>query len=608
MKIGLSFKSIKFMLLISIAGTCTLACIVLGGFAAYAGTQGLKEEVSHALRGQSDIVCKQIEENILIRSNQVEQFASLSFFTKLTEPIDVTDEQVITPLMKELEPARLADETIARFVIIGMDGKGITSEGGISNLSDRQYFSECVAKGKSEAVLITSRTTGKQTIMFSTIIKNFKGDAIGVLALGIDGSVYSDMVAKISVGSEHPMIATREGKLVGHADKQLVAIGYNILSDEANKSGVYTRMLESTENGQERYFRGEEEMMAGFAQVNGADWITITPMRVSDTATLERTALQVAIVFILIVSYCIFMSIVLARRVGHPISIITRVVNEMAEGNLQLTDLSEEDRRIMTKRKDEIGVLGSSVQMLTEKLKTVIVDIQSTCSTVTDNANQISNSSQEVSIGANAQASAAEEVASTMEQMASGIRANAENASHTMQIAEKNIRTSIASAEAAHQTLEFMRKIEQKVSVVESIAQQTNILALNAAVEAARAGQAGRGFAIVAGEVRKLAELSQQAAADITSMVSQSAAASEESGKVMNALLPEIQQTGTLVKEIALSSQEQNTGAEQINMAMCQMNSVTQQNAAASEQLSSMAQELSALAMTLKGTVGFFKV
>ncbi|MCQ2200980.1 MAG: methyl-accepting chemotaxis protein [Bacteroidales bacterium] len=608
MKIGLSFKSIKYMLLVSVAGTCTLACIVLGGFAGYAGTQGLKEEVSHALRVQSDIVCKQIEENIVFRSNQVEQFASLSFFTKLTEPIDVTNESVINPLLKELEPARLADETIARFVIIGMDGKGITSEGGISTLSDRQYFSECISKGKAEAVLITSRTTGKQTVMFSTLIKNSKGDAIGVLALGVDGSVYSDMVSKISVGSEHPMIVSRDGKLVAHADKQLVAIGYNILSDEANKSGVYTRMLESAENGQERYYRGDEEMMSGFAQVNGADWITITPMRVSDTATLQKTTIQVASVFFFIVIYCILVSIFLARRVGQPIALITKVVNDMAEGDLQLTNLSDSEWNVMTKRKDEIGILGSSVKSLTDKLKLVIEDIQSTCTTVTDNANQISNSSQEVSIGANAQASAAEEVATTMEQMASGIRANAENASHTMEIAEKNIRTSIASAEAAQQTLAFMRQIEQKVSVVESIAQQTNILALNAAVEAARAGQAGRGFAIVAGEVRKLAELSQQAAADITTMVSQSAAASEESGKVMSALLPEIQQTGTLVKEIALSSQEQNTGAEQINLAMCQMNSVTQQNAAASEQLSGMAQELSALATTLKSTVGFFKV
>lgn len=609
MKINLSFKSIKMMLLVSIAGTCILACIILGGVAAYLGTQGLKDEVANTLSIESETVCNEINDNITLRSSQVHQLASLSLFNNREEGFDVTNTAEIEPMINELKKLLKADPVIARFVLIDMNGIGITTDGNVSDLSDRDYYSECLSKGKADAVLITSRSTGKQTVMYSSLIQNEEGEPLGVLALGVDGSFYSNLVSNISLGSLHPMIIDRNGNMIAHSDYQHVIDGYNIVDDkEANYAEQYTHILAKRTGGSTRYNIDGKEAMVGYAQVKGADWVTITPMLVDDTATLATTTVQVGTTFFLIVIYCILVSFFVAHRVGEPLAVISKIVNDMSEGDLQMANLNAREWKVLTSRSDEIGRLGNAIVRLTTKLKAIINDIQSTCADVNDNASQISNSSQEVTIGANAQASAAEEVASTMEQMTSGIRLNAENATHTLEIAQKNIQSSLESAETVQQTLAYMRQIEEKVGIVESIAQQTNILALNAAVEAARAGQSGRGFAIVAGEVRKLAELSQQAAADITGIVSRSAAASEASGRVMTSLVPEIQQTGSLVKEIAVSSQEQNTGAEQINVAMHQMNSVTQQNAAASEQLSSMAQELSALASTLLGTVAFFKV
>lgn len=610
MKFNFSFKSIKVMLLVMIAGTCVLSCFILTGTAAYLGTVGLKDEVGYTLNNQSKILNSQIEADIAIRSKLVAQLASLSIFKKHTDAIDMDNEADINAIMSELNPLITADDAISRFVLIDLNGNGITSLGAISDLSDREYFSQCISEGKAEAILITSKSTGEKTVMFSSLIKNRNNEPIGVLAMGIKSEVYSNIVGNINIGSLHPMIVSTDGTMIGNSDIELVNSNYNILADEtANKDNVYDTMLSSESGGTFRYNDSEgEEIMVGFAPLKGAKWVSISPMKVSDTATLDDTTVKVVSIFVVVVIYCIFISLFVARRVGQPIGVITKIVNDVSEGDLQMTNLNSHDWKILKRRNDEIGILGTSVVNLTEKLKSIINDIQSTCSDVTDNAHQISNSSQEVSIGANAQASAAEEVASTMEQMTSGIRTNADNASHTMEIADKNVASSKQSANAVNQTLEYMHQIGEKVGIVESIAQQTNILALNAAVEAARAGQAGKGFAIVAGEVRKLAELSQQAAADITTMVKRSTAASEESGRVINELLPEIQHTGSLVKEIALSSREQNTGAEQINLAMHQMNSVTQQNAAASEQLSSMAQELAALASTLKGTIGFFRV
>ncbi len=116
-----------------------------------------------------------------------------------------------------------------------------------------------------------------------------------------------------------------------------------------------------------------------------------------------------------------------------------------------------------------------------------------------------------------------------------------------------------------------MQEIADKVSIIGEIARQTNILALNAAVEAARAGEHGKGFAVVAAEVRKLAERSQVSAVEIDNLTKTSVRATDEAGKLMAAIAPEIGKTAKLVQEIAAASIEQNSGADQVNNAIQQL-------------------------------------
>lgn len=195
-----------------------------------------------------------------------------------------------------------------------------------------------------------------------------------------------------------------------------------------------------------------------------------------------------------------------------------------------------------------------------------------------------------------------------MEQMASNIQLNADNAVRTASIAEQSVMNGQRSAEAVKATIEAMTEIQERISVIEEIANQTNILALNASVEAARAGEAGRGFSVVAAEVRMLAERSRDAAVEITELTQKGVERVTESGELIEKLVPEIQETGSLVKEISVASKEQETGAQQVNIAISQMDSVTQQNASASEQLASMAAELSTQAQKLQKIIEFFQI
>jgi methyl-accepting chemotaxis protein len=195
-----------------------------------------------------------------------------------------------------------------------------------------------------------------------------------------------------------------------------------------------------------------------------------------------------------------------------------------------------------------------------------------------------------------------------MEQMAASVQQNADNARQTDKIASQSAQGARASGEAVRQTVSAMKEIAEKIGIIEEIARKTDLLALNAAVEAARAGEHGRGFAVVASEVRKLAERSQTAAAEISRLTAGGVQTAAGAGELISRLVPDIQKTAELVREIAAASAEQTTGANQVNTAIQQLDQVIQQNAASSEEMSSTAEELSSQAAVLQAAIGFFKI
>ncbi len=194
-----------------------------------------------------------------------------------------------------------------------------------------------------------------------------------------------------------------------------------------------------------------------------------------------------------------------------------------------------------------------------------------------------------------------------MEEMASSIQQNADNAGQTNKIASKASEDARASGAAVVRTVGAMKQVAEKIGIIEEIARKTDLLALNAAVEAARAGEHGKGFAVVASEVRKLAERSLTAAAEISRLTIDGVQTAEGAGQLLEKLVPDIQKTAELVREIAAASSEQSTGAAQVNKAIQQLDQVIQQNSAASEEMASTAEELSSQAEVLQSTIAFFK-
>jgi methyl-accepting chemotaxis protein len=237
---------------------------------------------------------------------------------------------------------------------------------------------------------------------------------------------------------------------------------------------------------------------------------------------------------------------------------------------------------------------------------------------VRDASKQVSTSSQELARSTGEQASALEQTSAALEQMSAMTQTNATHASeannHTDQArdaAQAGDRTMQRLAEAMDAINHSAEKISRIIKVIEEIAFQTNLLALNAAVEAARAGEHGKGFAVVADEVRSLAQRAAQAAGETSQLIEESVGRAAEGTQVagefaeaLTGIVADITKVSDLVSGITTASQEQAQGISQVNSAMGQIDKLTQGNAAGSEQSAAAAEQLSAQADTLKGMLG----
>jgi methyl-accepting chemotaxis protein len=216
-------------------------------------------------------------------------------------------------------------------------------------------------------------------------------------------------------------------------------------------------------------------------------------------------------------------------------------------------------------------------------------------------------STVEMSQGVSEQAASSEEATTSIREMAAAIRQTAENAGQTEKIAAETAQNAIEGGKVVGETVAAMKDIADRITIIDEIAYQTNLLALNASIEAARAGQHGRGFAVVGAEVRKLAERSRVAAKEIGDLSKTSVQLAERAGKLLDRIVPDIERTATLVGEISVASRQQSGGTEQLDRAIQQLDKVTQQNAASAEELSATAEELSGQAQSLQDSVAFFR-
>ncbi|CAM4165929.1 methyl-accepting chemotaxis protein [Comamonas aquatilis] len=394
----------------------------------------------------------------------------------------------------------------------------------------------------------------------------------------------------------------RERELYAQVNRQLFAL---------SRAGEQDKAKELLEGQSLKLFNDSSATLQKLVRYNS----DVARQESQASVTVYKRAVILLIAAALVaVLVAVVAGLMLVRSIRVPLDQAVKAADRVANGDLS--------GMIHVERHDETGQLLNALERMQTSLVQTVRSVRQNAEGVASASAQIASGNANLSSRTEEQASALEQTAASMEQLGTTVNQNADNARAANQLAVNASQVAAQGGAVVAQVVDTMKGINHSshqiadiISVIDSIAFQTNILALNAAVEAARAGEQGRGFAVVASEVRTLAQRSAEAAKAIKGLISTSVERVEQgtqlvdkAGTTMAEIVSAIRRVTDIMGEISAASSEQSQGVAQVGEAVTQMDQSTQQNAALVEQSAAAAGALRKQAQDLVQAVAVFQL
>ena len=466
------------------------------------------------------------------------------------------------------------------------------------------------------------------------------GQSIGVVGGDLSLQTLVDNIGALNFGGMgYAFLVSADGKVLVHPDKNLVM---KTLAD------VYPKNTPKISGDFSEVEANGKDNIVTFTPIKGlpsVNWyLGISVDKDKSFAMLSEFRTSAVIATIIAVVIIIALLGMLIRVLLQPLHVMTRAMQDIADGEGDLT------RRLTIQNHDEFGILGNAFNRFVERIHTSIREVSSATEQVNEVALRVVSASNSSMVNSDEQANRTNSVAAAINELGAAAQEIARNAAQAsnqasdarhlaedgQQVVERNIKAMTqlsAMISASSSNIEALNSktvnIGQILEVITSISQQTNLLALNAAIEAARAGEAGRGFAVVADEVRNLAHRTQESAQQVQKMIEELQVGARESvstmsesqrhshdsveianlaGERLNSVTQRIGEIDGMNQSVATATEEQTSVVESINMDITEINTLNQEGVENLQSTLRACSDLEQQAARLKQLVGSFRI